>query len=273
MKESFKKVDDEKPKKVKMRPANINLSEASKVEDSVARVQATATSFFPPLLHGSSFPGNNVPLPLLPGSFFYLGAPSNEGFQLVSPFSFPPPALPLPQYQGSQGQDSVAYISEQGYLSLKMSHGIVLDIGNDRSVRLLSPRQETRVAMSGDGQQVAIIHPQARALLYQPRVEVQVEDETNVKNAKFFPHGISFTANNLALVYCLDQAGARSTTDSFHDLHTTDIAATLFDECCASQESSVSVSSQQLERTRYWRSQVSSTVTLLSLIIYSSEER
>ena len=40
--------------------------------------------------------------------------------------------------------------------------------------------------------------------------------------------GISFTANNCTLVYLVDVAGARTTTDMFHDLYDDNIADKLF---------------------------------------------
>ena len=40
--------------------------------------------------------------------------------------------------------------------------------------------------------------------------------------------GVSFTANNCALVYLVDVAGARTTSDMFHDLYENNIADTLF---------------------------------------------
>jgi len=233
------------------RPANLNFSNniGASCFETLTEYSEEASS----LSGGAMAP---PPPPLLPGSFYYLGAPSSEGYQLMSPIPFPPPALPLPKYHGSQGQDSVAYVVEQGYVSLKMSHGIVLDIANDQGLRLNNSRQQTKVAISGGSrQQAAIIHPLGRALLYEPRIEVQVEDSVSVKNAKFYPRGISFTANNHALVYQLDEAGARSTSDSFHDLEATDIVDSLFRERVLGQQSSVATSCQQLHNTRYWRTQ------------------
>ena len=61
---------------------------------------------------------------------------------------------------------------------------------------------------------------------------IQAEDQVSVKNAKMYPKGISFTANNCALVYLVDEAGARSTTDQFHDLFAGDIVDKLFEESC-----------------------------------------
>ena len=82
-----------------------------------------------------------------------------------------------------------------------------------------------------------MVHPSGRLLQYGSRIEVQVEDKMSVKNAKVHPKGISFTANNMALVYLLDEAGARSTSDMFHDLYATNIVDTLFRESCPKEES------------------------------------
>ena len=71
-----------------------------------------------------------------------------------------------------------------------------------------------------------MVHPVDRLLQYGSRVEVVVED----KNANVHPKGISFTANNMALVYPLDDAGARSTSDMFHALQASDVDNTLFSE-------------------------------------------
>jgi hypothetical protein len=46
----------------------------------------------------------------------------------------------------------------------------------------------------------------------------------SVKNAKIWPKGTSFTATTCALVYLLDEAGLRTTTDIFHDLWASDIS-------------------------------------------------
>ena len=162
-----------------------------------------------------------------------------------SVFPYPPPSPTL-----------MAFVMEPGYISLRLSHGIVLDISNDLSVRLHDPGQQTSIAMSGDSRHVAVIHPQGRALVYHPRVEFQVGDHHSLKNAKFYSKGISFTADNLALVYLLDEAGVRSTSEIFHDLQGTNTVEILFKERCGSHQNSTNRSCEQLDRTRYWRNQV-----------------
>ena len=75
---------------------------------------------------------------------------------------------------------------------------VVLDMNTNMGMRLRNPVK-----------QAAIVHPKARFLVYELRVEVQTEDD---RNAKIYPRGISLTTNNMALVYLLDEAGARSTS-------------------------------------------------------------
>ena len=100
-----------------------------------------------------------------------------------------------------------------------------------------------------------MVHPMGRLLQYGLRVEVQVEDEMSVKNAKVHPKGISFTANNMALVYLLDDAGARSTSDMFHDLYASHVVNTLFSEVAklSNWESGSVLGVEMLESAQYWR--------------------
>ena len=100
-----------------------------------------------------------------------------------------------------------------------------------------------------------MVHPMGRLLQYGARIEVQVEDKISVKNAKVHPKGVSFTANNMALVYLLDEAGARSTSDMFHDLHASHIVNTLFSEVAKIRnwEGGAVLGVEMLEKAQYWR--------------------
>ena len=100
-----------------------------------------------------------------------------------------------------------------------------------------------------------MVHPSGRLLQYGSRIEVQVEDKMSVKNAKVHPKGISFTANNMALVYLLDDAGARSTSDMFHDLHASHVVNTLFSEVAKVSNcgAGVALSVEMLHSAQYWR--------------------
>ena len=72
-----------------------------------------------------------------------------------------------------------------------------------------------------------------------------------MKKAKFYPNGVSFTANKKALVYCLDEAGPRSTSDTFHDLYAVDVTSELFEQCLKLRSNSM----DQLRSAQHWRSE------------------
>ena len=63
------------------------------------------------------------------------------------------------------------------------------------------------------------------------------------------------------------QAGARTTSDTFHDLHASNIVDTSFLQRCDGLQGSVSTSCEQLGRINYWRTKVSCLVSsALSLV-------
>ena len=75
----------------------------------------------------------------------------------------------------------------------------------------------------------------------------------SVKNAKIWPKGTSFTATTFALVYLLDEAGLRTTSDVFHDLGASDIVNSLWQEEIWSRKMSMRESKELLEGIRRWR--------------------
>jgi len=190
----------------------------------------------------------------------YISAlPGTDLTSLLSTLSLTPPFSPyLPPPSAWQGHHQphsgiTAVVEQAGFISLKLRYGVVVDLSANLAVRIKNFAKKSNISLSACTTQMAMVHPKGRMLQYGPRVEVQSEDFTSVKNAKIFPRGISFTANNMALVYLLDEAGARTTTDMFHDLYATEIADTLFEESCRREGETVSISMEQLDRARYWR--------------------
>ena len=166
-----------------------------------------------------------------------------------SVFQFPPPFSP-PQ------TEVTCVVEQEGHLRLNLRAGVTLDVSPTLALRLRNTRQDSSLALSSCSTQLALVHPRGRLLQYGPRIEVQIDDNISVKNAKIHPKGVSFTANNCALVYLLDEAGARSTSDMFHDLQASDIADTLFLESSrrsGGREVAVMAGVQMLEQVKYWR--------------------
>ena len=114
-------------------------------------------------------------------------------------------------------------VEEQGYISLRLRFDVSVDIAANQAIRVINKRKGITLGLSGCATQMAMVHPQGRVLQYNSRIEVQTENYPSIKNAKMWPRGVSFTSNNRALVYLVDQAGARSTTDTFHDLYAENI--------------------------------------------------
>jgi len=200
---------------------------------------------------------------------WFKGVEAEEKQIPASVFQFPPPLHHNPPFHNaplqhvpyqnqtiSKKEGPVTCVVEQeGHLCLKLRSEVTLHISPNMSMRLSNPRQETSLALSGCGSQLAMVHPVGRLLQYGSRIEVQVEDKMSVKNAKVHPKGVSFTANNMALVYLLDDAGARSTSDMFHDLHASHIVNTLFTEVArlSNWEGGAMLGVEMLETAQYWR--------------------
>ena len=146
-------------------------SEVTTTVSTTSSLSSTASPFFPAPYHGASCP---------------------------SVFLYPPPPPSLPPVQ-----ELLALVVEPGFISLRLSHGVVLDIANDLSVRLENPGQQSSVAMSGDSRHVAVIHPRARALLYQPRAEVQLEDRLSLDRIRFWRNQVTLlSVLGLSGPYC-----------------------------------------------------------------------
>jgi len=204
-------------------------------------------SFYPPP------PMFSLPSPFTPPCSPYL-PPNYPIFvpSLDQAFSSPSVSSASPPFAGI-----TASVEQEGFIRLKLNYGVMLDLNTGMGMRLKNPSKDSSITLSDSTKHAAVIHPKGRVLIYEPRVEVQTEDDLNVKNAKIYPRGISFTANNMALVYLLDEAGARSTSDMFHDLYATNIVDTLFGESCPKEDSEAAVqeSIRTLDEAQYWRTE------------------
>ena len=182
----------------------------------------------------------------------YMSMPPNYPYFMPSPLSSVPS---MASVSAPPDQTITAMVMEEGFIRLSLNYEVVLDITTDMAIRIQNTAKQSAVTLSESGKHASIIHPKGRVLVYEPRVEIQTEDDT-VKNAKVYPRGVSFTANNMALVYLLDEAGARSTSDMFHDLYATNIVDTLFEESCAKDiEEAVRQSIDLLDRANYWKTE------------------
>ncbi|GLG95965.1 uncharacterized protein GBIM_02814 [Gryllus bimaculatus] len=72
----------------------------------------------------------------------------------------------------------------------------------DRAVRIINHKNNIVICLSGCGSAAALLHPNGRVYQY----------------AKMWYKGVSFTSEQCALVYLVDAAGTRTTTDNFCDM-------------------------------------------------------
>ena len=182
-----------------------------------------------------------------------------------------------------------ATVHEGGFVRLILSHGVTVDVTPEQAFRVSNPSQGSSFAISSCGRQTAFVHPagwqqyflllsvstntfrEAVAVWAKNRVAggkirsflqrvnlgfLQVEDAMSVKNAKIWPKGISFTATTCALVYLLDEAGLRTTSDIFHDLYASDVVDSLWDHEVMSRSmlaSRMRDAREMVEGRRRWR--------------------
>ncbi|XP_075168962.1 wurstfest [Haematobia irritans] len=171
------------------------------------------------------------------------GASDNDMYRMF-PEPMPPPPFALKRNRSSEydlisTQSSLCGIGTgpiamaNGTIHLRLRDGIRIDMTLDKSIRVFNERSMVAIALSRNCGTSAVIHPNGRVLQNGSKVEIMAYDgmKTNnyVRYAKIWYKGISFTAENCALIYLVDTAGTRTTTDTFTDL-TKDYTLTVFYE-------------------------------------------
>ncbi|CAH0548540.1 unnamed protein product [Brassicogethes aeneus] len=110
-------------------------------------------------------------------------------------------------------------ITPHGVISLRLHDRIRVDISLERAIRIVNLKNSIILALNASGSSSALLHPNGRVFQYGSRVEILAHDsQGNNKYAKMWYKGVSFTSDQCALVYLVDSAGTRTTTDTFSDL-------------------------------------------------------
>ncbi|XP_034950108.1 uncharacterized protein fest [Chelonus insularis] len=121
--------------------------------------------------------------------------------------------------QDSENLSVGAVATPYGTISLRLHNRIRVDMTVDRAIRVINFKNNIVLSLSGSGSASALLHPNGRIYQYGSRVEILAHDSNgNHKYAKMWYKGISFTSEQCALVYLVDAAGTRTTTDSFSDM-------------------------------------------------------
>ncbi|GLG98214.1 Uncharacterized protein GBIM_04812, partial [Gryllus bimaculatus] len=111
---------------------------------------------------------------------------------------------------------SPVVVTASGTISLRLRDRVRVDLTVDRAVRVINLKNNVVLCLNGNGSASAMLHPNGRVYQYGSRVEILAHDPTgNNKFAKMWYKGVSFTSDQCALVYLVDAAGTRTTTDNF----------------------------------------------------------
>ncbi|XP_017836685.1 uncharacterized protein LOC108595905 [Drosophila busckii] len=179
-----------------------------------------AGAYMPPqssIHHSQQFPS---PMPPPPHA---LGRVSSRTFEFENS---PPPPPPCP------GSGPIAM--SNGTIQLRLRDGVRIDMTLDKAVRVLNQRSMVAVSLSRNGTNSALIHPNGRILQSGSKVEIVTYDGMKANNfvryAKMWYKGVSFTSESCALIYLVDTAGTRTTTDTFTDLTKDYTLAVFYDD-------------------------------------------
>ncbi|KAJ8985185.1 hypothetical protein NQ317_018214 [Molorchus minor] len=165
----------------------------------------------------------------------------DQGHHPVRGQSQRPPYVPKPitvknfaddftDIYSDDGYSGGTTISQHGVITMRLREYIRVDISLDRAIRISNAKNGIILALSASGSSSGLIHPNGRVYQYGSRVEIMANDgQGNDKFAKMWYKGVSFTSIQCALVYLVDSAGTRTTTDSFNDL-THDFTLNIFYE-------------------------------------------
>ncbi|XP_059612731.1 uncharacterized protein LOC132259195 [Phlebotomus argentipes] len=140
---------------------------------------------------------------------------------MVGYFPPPPPSM-IRNWNFNSPRCFGAHCQPDGTILIRLREGISIEMTLDRAVRVLNNHSKVALALSNTGNSSALIHPNGRVYQYGSKVEIVAYDgmrkNSFVRFAKMWQKGVSFTSQNCALVFLVDSAGTRTTTDSFTDM-------------------------------------------------------
>ncbi|XP_075210361.1 wurstfest [Lycorma delicatula] len=169
-------------------------------------------------------------------------------------FGFIPPneSLLYTSWREMESMEPAAIATPHGTMSLRLHNRIRVDMTLDRSVRVINFKNNIVVALGGTGSASALLHPNGRIYQYGSRVEILAHDSHgNNKYAKMWYKGVSFTSEQCALVYLVDSAGTRTTTDTFSDMNY-DFSLPIFYNDCRHGPLHVQEAVDTLRAAQYW---------------------
>ncbi|XP_014607189.1 PREDICTED: uncharacterized protein LOC106788445 [Polistes canadensis] len=156
------------------------------------------------------------------------------------------------EHESTDASAGGAIATPHGTISLRLRNRIRVDMTVDRAVRVINFKNNIVLSLSCSGAAAALLHPNGRIYQYGSRVEILAHDtHGNNKYAKMWYKGVSFTCEQCALVYLVDAAGTRTTTDSFSDM-SQDFSLSVFYSGSRHGSSCLQEAVTALGATQYW---------------------
>ncbi|XP_055642549.1 uncharacterized protein LOC129779222 [Toxorhynchites rutilus septentrionalis] len=107
-----------------------------------------------------------------------------------------------------------------GIIQLRLRNSVVIEMTIDHSVKLMNHHERVTIALSSTGTSSALTHPNGIVFQNGSRVDIVVFDGRKknpyVRYAKMWHKGISLTSEGCALIYLVDAAGTRTTSDAIN---------------------------------------------------------
>ncbi|ETN66275.1 hypothetical protein AND_001935 [Anopheles darlingi] len=156
----------------------------------------------------------------------------SAGLAMVRKQTAPPPRPPLqptmvyqlrPLCQVTTPQEVIPShpfgptVLSSGIIQLQLRDSVVVDLTLEGSIRVFNGRQNIAIAISSNGIAAAMNHPNGIIFQHGPRVDIMAYDakrqNSYIRFAKMWSKGISLTSEGCALIYLVDSAGTRTTSD------------------------------------------------------------
>ncbi|XP_039438120.1 uncharacterized protein LOC120419495 [Culex pipiens pallens] len=120
-----------------------------------------------------------------------------------------------------------------GIIQLRLRDGVVIEMTIDKSLKLINSQEHVTIALSHNGTLSALKHPNGIVFQNGPKVDIVAYDgrrnNSYIRYAKMWQKGISLTSEGCALIYLVDAAGTRTTSDMINiDLNTDYISPVFF---------------------------------------------
>ncbi|KAJ9585084.1 hypothetical protein L9F63_020573, partial [Diploptera punctata] len=145
----------------------------------------------------------------------------------------------------------VAIATPHGTMSLRLHDCVRVDMTIDRAVRIINFNNKIVLCLSGSGSETALLHPNGRIYQYGSRVEILAHDAHGNNKFQLWKRGVSFTSQQCALVYLVDAAGTRTTTDNFSDM-SQDFSLSVFYNDSRHGPSHIQEAISTLQAGQYW---------------------